>query len=169
MSVRTDRISATIRKTLQEAIARGVHDPRVRGIITVTSVEVSPDLRTALVRVSVLPESAQELTLHGLASAAGRLRREVGDAVRMKRVPDITFQLDDSLKRQAKVLSAIARAREEQAARGEDAQEPPAGTPSDPADPSDPPGAAPPGADAPGAPDDGPGWRRPGGPREGPQ
>jgi ribosome-binding factor A len=122
VSVRTDRISATIRKALQEAIARGVHDPRVRGLITVTAVEVSPDLRTAIVRVSVLPESAQELTLHGLTSAAGRLRREIGESVRMKRLPDLVFVLDDTLKRQARVLSAISRAREEQAAGEEKAQ-----------------------------------------------
>lgn len=117
MSVRTDRISATIRRALQEAIARGVHDPRVRGIVTVTAVEVSQDLKRATVRISVLPEEAQALTLHGLTSAAGRLRREVGESVRMKRVPDLAFVLDDTLKRQARVLSAIARAREEQVER----------------------------------------------------
>lgn len=165
MSIRTERISATIRKALQEAIARGVHDPRVRGIVTVTAVEVSPDLRTAIVRVSVLPESAQELTLHGLVSAAGRLRRAVGDAVRMKRVPDLTFQLDDSLKRQAKVLSAIARAREEQAESAEGEPSAPPASPADAPNPSDP---ASPEPDAPPA-GDAPGWRRSGGPREAPQ
>ena len=143
MSVRTDRISATVRKALQEAIARGVHDPRVRGMVTVTAVEVSGDLRSAIVRISVLPESAQELTLHGLTSAAGRLRRNIGESVRMKRVPDLTFVLDDSLKRQARVLSAIARAREEEAAAGHGPQ-------------NDGPGASPDGAPAaPDAPDAG--------------
>lgn len=127
MSVRTDRVNSTLRRALQDAIARGINDPRVRGLITVTGVEVSPDLRNAIVRVSVLPESAQQLTLHGLSSAAGMLRREIGDAVRMRRVPELTFQLDDSLKRQARVLSAIARAREAEGEAGpaeEPAEEP---------------------------------------------
>lgn len=171
MSIRTEKISATIRKALQEAIARGVHDPRVRGIITVTAVEVSPDLRSAIVRVSVLPESAQELTLHGLISAAGRLRREVGEAVRMKRVPDLTFQLDDSLKRQAKVLSAIARAREQQAASAHGPPTPPGDTGADATDPANPGDSAGPSDlhDSDPSTPDAPGWRRSGGPREAPQ
>ena len=113
MSIRSDKVAATIRRALQEAIARGVHDPRVRGLVTITEVRLSPDLRDAVVRVSVFPESAEELTLHGLRSAAGVLRREIGDAVRLKRLPTLAFELDDTLKRQARVLSAIARAREE--------------------------------------------------------
>lgn len=126
MSVRTDRVNSTLRRALQDAIARGINDPRVRGLITVTGVEVSPDLRTAIVRVSVLPESAQELTLHGLSSAAGMLRRQIGETVRMRRVPELTFHLDDSLKRQARVLSAIAKAREAEGNAG-DAGDPPSG------------------------------------------
>ncbi|MFG0284124.1 MAG: 30S ribosome-binding factor RbfA [Phycisphaerales bacterium JB039] len=113
MSVRTDKIAATLQRALQEAIARGVNDPRVRGLITVTAVRVSPDLRDAVVSVSVLPESAQEITLHGLRSAAGRLRHEIAGAIRLRRMPTITFELDDSLKTQARILSAIARARDE--------------------------------------------------------
>ena len=111
--MRTEKIAATLQRALQEAIARGVNDPRVRGLITVTAVRISPDLRDAVVSVSVLPESAQDITLHGLRSAAGRLRHEIAGAIRLRRMPTITFQLDDSLKTQARILSAIARAREE--------------------------------------------------------
>lgn len=132
MSVRTDRVNSTLRRALQDAIARGINDPRVRGLITVTSVEVSPDLRTAIVRVSVLPESAQDLTLHGLSSASGMLRRQIGESVRMRRVPDLTFQLDDSLKRQARVLSAIAKAREEAEGETGAAETPPRREPEPP-------------------------------------
>lgn len=128
MSVRSDKVGAAIERALQEALARGINDPRIRGLITVTGVEVSPDLRTARVRVSVLPESAQELTLHGLRSAGARLRRDIGDAIRMKRLPELHFELDDSLKRQARVLSAIARAREERPEGApDDAEEAPDG------------------------------------------
>jgi ribosome-binding factor A len=135
--VRTEKVAAAMRRALQEAIAR-VHDPRVRGLITVTGVDLSDDMREAVARISVLPESSQELTLHGLRSAAGMLRREVGDAVRIKRLPTLSFELDDSLKRQARVLSAIARVQPEASP-----EEPGASAP-DPPDPPDPaPGPAP--------------------------
>ena len=72
-----------------------------------TGVEVAPDLRNAVVRVSVLPASDGPRTLGGLRSVAGLLRRTVRDETSMRRVPDLDFRLDDSLKRDAALDEAI--------------------------------------------------------------
>ena len=117
MSKRTEMIAATIARQLQERLARGLQDPRIRGLITVTKVRVTDDLTTAFVSVSVLPAEQQALTMHGLKAAAGHLRRELGKTVAIRRLPVLSFQLDESIKREAEVLAALARVRAEREAR----------------------------------------------------
>lgn len=121
MSRRVEQIAAELRRAVQQVLAKGLSDPRVRGMITVTGVTVSDDLRQATISVSVLPEEHQELTLHGLRAAARFVRREAGELVAMKRLPEFVFRLDHQLKRQAATLEAIARARAELEAKNQDA------------------------------------------------
>jgi ribosome-binding factor A len=123
MTQRTQQVASTLLKAVQEVIQRGLHDPRVRGLITVTSINVPPDLRTATVMISVLPEERQNLTLKGIQDAARHIRREVGELVAMRQVPELHFKLDLSLKRQAEVMNAIAKAAEDRA-RQEQAETP---------------------------------------------
>jgi ribosome-binding factor A len=106
-SIRPDRIGSLIARILQERIVRGFADPRIRGLISVTGVEVAPDLRNALVRVSVLPASDGPRTIGGLRSMSGFLRRIVRDETSMRRVPDLDFRLDESLKHDAALDEAI--------------------------------------------------------------
>lgn len=119
MTRRTDRISATLTRALQEIIAKGLADPRVRGLITVTGVTVSPDLAEARVDVSVLPQSQQELTLHGLEAAAPHLRHELSEMVDMRKMPKLFFRLDSRLKKESAVLQDINRAARESMEGGE--------------------------------------------------
>lgn len=113
MSRRADQVAAAIHRAVQAVIDRGLQDPRVSGMITVTGVKVAADLRAATVSVSIYPVDRQELTMHGLRSAAAHIRHDISDAIGMRRTPDLTFRLDESLKKQAAVLDAIARARGE--------------------------------------------------------
>jgi ribosome-binding factor A len=110
VSRRAEQTAATLQRAIQETIARGFQDPRIRGLITVTGVRMDSDLRTAIVSVSIYPEEAQKMTMHGLNSAARHIRHEVADAVAMRVVPELLFKLDESLKKQAAVLEAIAKA-----------------------------------------------------------
>lgn len=110
MSRRAEQLGATLARAIQDVIGRGFQDPRIRGLITVTGVQLSDDTRTAVVSVSIYPEAAQNPTIHGLSSAAGHIRHEVADLVAMRQVPELVFRLDESLKKQARVLEAIARA-----------------------------------------------------------
>lgn len=107
MTQRTEQIASVIRIAVQRVISRGLNDPRVRGLISVTKVEVAPDLADARVFVSILPADCSELTMHGLKSAAGYIQSEIADEVAARRLPRLSFRLDESLKKQAMLDQAI--------------------------------------------------------------
>lgn len=92
------------------AILTQVRDPRVQGV-TVTGVEVAPDMRTAVVLVSVMgSEVKQELAIRGLASSAGFLQAQIADRIDTRYVPRLSFKLDAGVKRSiemARVLSEV--------------------------------------------------------------
>ena len=110
MSRRSDQVAAAIRDAVQAVIDRGLQDPRISGLITITGVRVSEDLRSATIAVSVYPAQKQELTMHGLHAAARHVRHEIADALGMRRTPELLFRLDTAAKKQAETLEAIARA-----------------------------------------------------------
>lgn len=107
MSQRTEQIASVIHAAVQRVIIKGLNDPRVRGLISVTKVEVTPDLAEARVYVSVLPAEHSELTMHGLRSAAGHIQSEIRKDVAAHRLPRLSFRLDESLKKQAMIERSI--------------------------------------------------------------
>lgn len=113
-----------IRRTIGEVLARGLHDDRVRGIVSVTRVAVAADLTAATIHVSVLPAAHARLVLRGLRHAAPRIRAELARRVQMRRIPRLSFELDESLKRQADLDAALADAREQGSAGPEPQPEP---------------------------------------------
>lgn len=117
MSRRSQQVSSTIRNAVQDVISRGLHDPRIQGLITVTEVKVTEDLKTAIVQISVLPKDQQDLTLHGLRAAAAHIRHQIGDLIELKRTPALDIRLDVGLQKEAAVLEALAKVRDEEAAR----------------------------------------------------
>lgn len=107
MTVRTQQVAASIRAAVQMSITRGLNDPRIRGLVSVTKVQLAPDLSEAFIHVSVLPEEHSTLTLRGLESAAGHIRTALRDSIRLRKTPRLVFRLDESLKKQAKLDAAI--------------------------------------------------------------
>ena len=94
---RMRRVNEALREVLSARIAAGLKDPRI-GFVTVTSVDISPDLRHGRVYVSVLgTEEEREDSLQGLQSSAGYLQSVIGSEVRMKRTPTLEFVHDDSI------------------------------------------------------------------------
>lgn len=91
---RSERLADQIRNEVAEMIEGELKDQRI-GFATVTRVELSPDLRHGRVLVSVMGDAdEQRETLAGLASAAGFVRRELGQRLRLKRAPELVFVLD---------------------------------------------------------------------------
>lgn len=113
MKRRDEQLTSSMHRAIQEVLGRGLHDPRISGLITVTSLRLNPETREAFVSISVLPQEKQQLTLHGLRAAAKHIRREVGELIRTRNMPTLVFLLDESLKKQAAVIEAIARAASE--------------------------------------------------------
>ncbi len=110
MSHRRQQLESTLQRAIAKVLSTGLADPRISGLISVTSVEVSPDLRNATVKVSILPETRQRTTFHGLRHASRHIQSLVGKELRTRTLPHLDFQLDESLKKQAQVLGAIREA-----------------------------------------------------------
>ena len=107
MSTRIDRISEEVRKALAEAI-RSVKDPRVQqGMISVTRVETTGDLRYAKVWLSVLGELDEREFKRGLKSCGPWLRRELGAALSLRYTPELVFELDHSIEYGAHISKLI--------------------------------------------------------------
>ncbi|GJM19810.1 MAG: ribosome-binding factor A [Phycisphaeraceae bacterium] len=137
MTRRTDKVSSTLMRAVQERLARGLSDPRVRGLITVTGVEVTADLERAKIKITVMPDEHEALTLHGLKAAANRLRRDVSDKMHIRQMPQFEFVIDEGLKEQAKVMALLAKDRVEREAReAAKAAAEPASTPTDSENPA---------------------------------
>ena len=106
-SNRIGRINEEIQKELSSLI-RNLKDPRVQNtMISVTRVEATPDLRYAKVYVSFLEEDRAADALKGLKSAGGYLRRELGNALKLRYTPELVWALDDSITYGAKMLKLI--------------------------------------------------------------
>lgn len=95
---RTDRISEEIRRVMSDIIMNEVKDPRLPEFVSVTGVRVVKDLKHAKVFISVLgtPEEKAE-AIRALVHAAGFIRREIGQRVRIRYTPELHFELDDSI------------------------------------------------------------------------
>ena len=105
-SDRMIRINAEMQRALSELI-RTVKDPRVRGLISITAVDTTADLKYVKVYVSVLDQSDVDQVVKGLKSAAGYLRRELGHTLDLRNTPELTFLRDDSMVKGAHILKII--------------------------------------------------------------
>ena len=105
-SNRMGRINEEIQRELSTLI-RNVKDPRVTGMISVTAVETTPDLKFAKIYISVLDKSDSAQVLKGLKSASGYLRRELGHALNLRYTPELVFARDDSIDIGAHVLELL--------------------------------------------------------------
>jgi ribosome-binding factor A len=105
---RMARVNDLIRRAIGEIILREVRDPRLSGLLSVTRVETSPDLRYARVFVSLMGSDEEKRQAEdGLAAASGFLRRGLGDRVVLRYIPQLTFCLDDSIEKGSRMLELI--------------------------------------------------------------
>ena len=142
---RPDRVGDQLRAELSELLMREVHDPGI-GFITLTRVQVSPDLQQARVYYTTLgDETARRDTARALRRVAPFLRRRLGARLRLRRVPELHFTFDESIGHQDRIERIIRELHEADQPDAE-AVDTAAGTPEgDGPDPDD---------DAPDAPDD---------------
>ena len=109
---RTDRINSLLQRELGQIISEELTDPRI-SFTTVTSVEVTPDLRTAHVHVSVLgDDDARKATLVALEGAKHHLRKALGDRTDLRFVPELAFVPDRSAERAARISTLLRQAKQ---------------------------------------------------------
>ena len=105
-SNRIGRINEEIQRELATLI-RTVKDPRVHGLVSITGVDTTSDLRYSKIYVSVLDKSDVSEVVKGLKSAGGYLRRELGAALKLRYTPELQFVEDDSIGQGAHILSML--------------------------------------------------------------
>jgi ribosome-binding factor A len=129
---RTDRVAALILREVTRLVREEVHDPRI-GFVTFTGAQVAPDLATGRLFVSVMgSESEKADSLVGLRSAAPFIRNRLWELLDLKTVPELTFELDRTLERAARIDAILERIQEAGGAgAGPDDAEAPTSQPAD--------------------------------------
>ena len=104
---RLGRINEELRKEISHIITFELKDPNITGLISVTKVKITPDLKYAKVYVSILNSKNIKDTLAGLKKSAGYLRSELARRVNLRNTPELIFELDDSLEYGARIDSIL--------------------------------------------------------------
>ncbi len=117
---RANRVAEQIKKEVSQILQSEIKDPRITGFLSVTDVEVSRDLGFARIFVSIYgTDNEKKLTLKALESAQGFIRSEIGNRIRLRHVPEVSFHLDQSIEYGAHI-SGILKDLKETENRGED-------------------------------------------------
>ena len=117
MSRRTERVNDLLREEISDLLRSDLRDPRIGGLVSVTHVDVSPDLRRAYAYVSVLGTDEERAgTMQALEHARPFLRRELSHRLRLRYTPDVEFLSDTSMERAQELTDLMRKTAEE---RGE--------------------------------------------------
>lgn len=104
---RTERIEEEIKKVASKVIGQELKDPRLTGLISVTKVSVTKDLKYCKVFVSMLGTKDIKEAMSALKSGSGLVRKAIGDNIRMHSTPEVIFEFDDSLEYGAHIQNVI--------------------------------------------------------------
>ena len=114
MSRRVDRINGLLREEISRLLSREIKDPRLSGLLTITQVSTSSDLRNAKVYLSVLgTDEENSAALRGIQSAATFMRKQLRERLRLKYVPFLTFEIDNSMETSDHIFRLMDQARHE--------------------------------------------------------
>ena len=119
------RVGHAFQRELSAILTRGLKDPRVKGLVTVTGTKMASDLKDVTAYVSVLGEEAvRRETLEGLTAAAGYLQREVARRMKLRYVPHLRFAYDPSVAEGDKIERILKELKEERRPGEEGSKEP---------------------------------------------
>ncbi|MBI4498839.1 MAG: 30S ribosome-binding factor RbfA [Chloroflexi bacterium] len=127
-SRRHQRLNDLLRDELGNLLLHHTRDPRLATLVSITGVELSPDMRYAKVYTSILGvDEEKRAALQALRGAERYLRRELGERITMRRIPELQFQLDESIERGVRIsqlLKQVSEAEQEQHPHDEAAEQP---------------------------------------------
>jgi ribosome-binding factor A len=110
VSARTRKVESQLKEIVGEAVS-ALSDPRIKGLVTVTGVRVSPDIAQATVFYSVLAGADTREAQEGLTSAAGRIQAAVAAQTRLKRTPRLRFEPDPVVEQVSRIENALREVR----------------------------------------------------------
>lgn len=96
-SNRMDRVNEELKKEISLVIDQSLKNPNITGIISVTKVKTSPDLKFARVYISIINSKSKKNTLEGIKNAAGYIRSEIAKRINLRYTPELNFVIDDSM------------------------------------------------------------------------
>jgi ribosome-binding factor A len=109
---RADRVAEAIRAEVATFLREGAKDPRLVGMVTVTAVDVPRDLRSAKIFVSILgTDTERAATVEALESMKGHVRTRLAKTLSLRVAPELSFKLDESVARAARIESLLAQVR----------------------------------------------------------
>jgi len=121
MTRRTERLNHLIQIEISDLLRKHINDPRLNGLISVTAVEISNDLKNARVSISTLGDALdRNEVLKGFNSAAGYMRRELAHRLNIRVTPELSFEFDDSIEHGVNLISLIDRVAAEDKKGGAD-------------------------------------------------
>lgn len=112
MSERILRVNSEIQKAISYIIANEIKNPLIKGLITVTKVDTTTDLDQSKIYLSIFEEENREEVFNQIKHSAGFIRRELAKAVDLRKVPFLTFYLDDSFEYGSKIDQTINKINE---------------------------------------------------------
>ena len=104
---RLGRINEELRKEISNIITFELKDPNITGLISITKVKVTPDLKYAKVYVSIINAKNNEKTMQGLKDSSGFIRTQIAKTVNLRVTPQLVFEFDDSIEYGMKIDSII--------------------------------------------------------------
>lgn len=104
---RMDKVNELLKKEIGLIIDQGLKNPNITGIISVTKVKTSPDLRTAHVYISLLNCQSKKNTIQGIKNASGYIRSELAKKVNLRYTPELSFEIDESMEYGAKIENIL--------------------------------------------------------------
>ena len=113
------RVADRIQEELGEIFARRMKDPRL-GFVTVTGVDVSPDLRVAKIFISALTKEEADSGMEALDRAKGFLRSELGSRLSLRYVPELIFKVDEAAERGQRIEELLRELKNNPSDEGED-------------------------------------------------
>ncbi|MBB6282204.1 30S ribosome-binding factor RbfA [Geobacillus subterraneus] len=123
MNIRATRVGEQMKKELSDIIGRKLKDPRI-GFVTVTDVRVTGDLQQAKVYISVFGGDEQrENTLKALEKAKGFIRSEIGQRIRLRKTPEILFEIDETIEYGSRIERLIRQISDEDGRGPEEAND----------------------------------------------
>lgn len=108
MTRRTEKVNDLLRDEISSILLRDIKDPRLAHLVSITSVDVAPDLKYAKVFISVFgTDEEKEEVMAGLESASRFVRRELSNRLRLRHIPELSFRKDDSIERGSRILKLL--------------------------------------------------------------